>query len=67
MSPFNTILCERRNQIAVVTINRPKMMNALGAETVGELLELFSQLKQDDTVLGVILTGAGRAFCAGAD
>lgn len=67
MASFHTILCEKRDQIAVVTLNQPKTMNALGAETIGELLELFSQLGQDDTVLGIILTGAGRAFCAGAD
>jgi enoyl-CoA hydratase len=67
MSSWNTILYEQKDRVAVVTLNRPKMMNALSAETVEELLELFSSLKRDDSVLGVILTGAGRAFCAGAD
>jgi enoyl-CoA hydratase len=67
MQQFNTISWEQRDQIAFVTLNRPKMMNALSTEAVEELLALFAELKKDRTVLGVVITGAGRAFCAGAD
>lgn len=38
MASFHTVSCERRDQIAVGTLNQPKTMNALGAETIGELL-----------------------------
>lgn len=67
MQQFNTISWEQRNQIVFVTLNRPKMMNALSTEAVEELLALFAELKKDRTVLGVVITGTGRAFCAGAD
>ena len=54
--------------IATITINRPKVLNALNAEVVGELQRVVAELQQDDEVRCVILTGAGdRAFVAGAD
>ena len=53
---------------ALVTIDRPKALNALNPETLAELLELFSELAEKDELVGVILTGAGeKAFVAGAD
>lgn len=67
MSSFKTILVEKRDQIAFITINRPEMMNALNLETMRELKESFVAMEEDREVLGVIITGSGRAFCAGAD
>jgi enoyl-CoA hydratase len=67
MSSFKTILFEKKNKIAFVTLNRPDMMNALELETIRELKKLFVSMEKDPEVLGVIVTGAGRAFCAGAD
>lgn len=67
MSSSQTVLCEQKEHIAFVTLDRPKQMNTLGAETVEELLALFSRLKRESGVWGVIVTGNGRAFCAGAD
>lgn len=67
MSSFKTVLYKERDRVAFVTINRPKMMNALSAETIEELQTLFSQLENDAEIMGVVITGAGRAFCAGAD
>ena len=54
--------------VACVTVTRPKVLNALNAETVGELLEVFQDLRENAGVRVVVLTGAGdRAFIAGAD
>lgn len=57
----------RENGIAIVTLNRPDKLNALSAEMYHELAEQFSALGNDDETRAVILTGAGRAFCAGGD
>jgi enoyl-CoA hydratase len=66
--PFENLLLEREGPVAIVTVNRPKVLNALNADTIGELGMMFSQLKADDGVRVVLLTGAGeRAFVAGAD
>ncbi|HEX5581104.1 MAG TPA: enoyl-CoA hydratase-related protein, partial [Gemmatimonadaceae bacterium] len=54
-------------RIATITVNRPDKLNALNSETIGELGEVIEQVRADDAVGGVILTGAGRAFVAGAD
>jgi enoyl-CoA hydratase len=65
---FEKILFEKRNSIAYVTINRPKVLNALNMATMGELRTVFTDLKQDHEVRVVILTGAGeKSFVAGAD
>ena len=65
---YENLLLETREQIAFVTINRPKVLNALNAKTVGELDSCFSGLQRDADVRVVILTGAGeKAFVAGAD
>ena len=58
---------ERDGGIAVVTLNRPKAMNALSRELRSELVKAFTELGADDAVRVVILTGAGKAFCAGLD
>src|SRR3954470_9950492 len=62
------VLYEKKGAIAYVTINRPKVLNALNKATIAELNEVFKDARDDATVLGVILTGAGdKAFAAGAD
>jgi len=54
--------------VAIITIDRPKVLNALNAQTVGEIGEAFEQVRNDDAVKAVILTGGGeKAFVAGAD
>src|SRR5438445_9389352 len=65
---FNNIKLEKKNAIAYVTIDRPKVLNALNMATMQELWQVFSELKEDKQVRVVILTGAGeKAFVAGAD
>jgi enoyl-CoA hydratase len=59
---------EKKNKIAYVTIDRPKVLNALNAATIGELEEVFTELAADRDIRVVILTGAGeKSFVAGAD
>lgn len=53
--------------IAVVTFNRPERMNTFTRAMTAELRELFDQTDADDAVRGIVITGSGRAFCAGAD
>jgi enoyl-CoA hydratase len=65
---FENILLERDGDAAVVTINRPKALNALNASTLQELDRAFTEIGGDDSVSVVIITGAGeKAFVAGAD
>jgi enoyl-CoA hydratase len=62
------IRIERRSPLAIVTLDRPKVLNALNAQTLEELDQAFADLKEDSSVRVVLLTGAGdRAFAAGAD
>jgi enoyl-CoA hydratase len=65
---FDTLLLERDEAAAIVTINRPKVLNALNTQTLDELRRAILDLKQDESVRVVIVTGAGdKAFVAGAD
>lgn len=65
---FNNLLIEVSEGVAIVTINRPKALNALNATTLEELLCAFTMLEKDQQVKVIILTGAGnKAFVAGGD
>lgn len=65
---FATLLVERDGAVAVVTINRPKVLNALNSQTIAELSRAMRELQADADVRAVILTGAGeKSFVAGAD
>jgi enoyl-CoA hydratase len=65
---FQNLLVEKRDAVAIVTVNRPDKLNALNDATMTELDAVFAQLADDAEVRGVILTGAGpKAFVAGAD
>src|SRR6202790_1251136 len=65
---LENIVYEVKGSIAYITMNRPKVMNALNRKTVEELNTAFHAAKEDVTVKGIILTGAGeKAFIAGAD
>src|SRR5258706_10542284 len=65
---LDNVLYEKRDGIAYVTINRPKVLNALNTPTWKDLRTAFENARDDVAVRGVILTGAGnKAFVAGAD
>jgi enoyl-CoA hydratase/carnithine racemase len=65
---FANVRYEKKGSIAYVTVNRPKVLNALNTSTWADLQTAFQDAKTDASVLGVILTGAGdKAFIAGAD
>lgn len=65
---YNNIIVSEEGNIAMITINRPKKLNALNKETISELHEAFNDLNEDDTIRVIILTGSeDKAFVAGAD
>jgi enoyl-CoA hydratase len=65
---FDNLLLDRDGAVAIVTINRPKVLNALNAQTLDELRRAMLDLGRDDSVRVVVLTGAGdKSFVAGAD
>ncbi|RPF70757.1 crotonase/enoyl-CoA hydratase family protein [Aurantiacibacter spongiae] len=67
MADFETLDLEIADGLAVATFNRPDQMNTFNPAMVADLLALFDRTDEDDAVRAVILTGSGRAFCAGAD
>ncbi len=65
---FNNLIFEKKENIAIVTINRPDKLNALNKETVMELGQAFDEIEIDSQIKGVLITGSGeKAFVAGAD
>lgn len=64
---LKNIKVEREQNILIITMNRPKAMNALNNDTLSELLDIIRFLEEERDILGVILTGEGKAFVAGAD
>jgi enoyl-CoA hydratase len=65
---YETLLCETKDQVARITLNRPQVLNALNTQVFNELETVFSTLAADPTVRVILLTGAGeKAFAAGAD
>lgn len=64
---YNTIRYEKQDNIGILTINRPEVLNALNSTVILELLDLIGQVEQDETLGALIITGEGRSFVAGAD
>ena len=65
---MTNVLIERKDNIGIVTVNRPEQMNSLNSVTRKEMAEAFTELGDDSEILVIILTGApGKAFIAGAD
>jgi enoyl-CoA hydratase/carnithine racemase len=67
MPTFETILYSVEDGIATITLNRPEKLNAFNTQMMKDLIAAFDETDGDDDVRAVIVTGAGRAFCAGAD
>jgi enoyl-CoA hydratase/carnithine racemase len=64
---YETILLERADGVATLTLNRPEKLNAYLPQMGEDLVHAFRALRDEDAVRSVILTGAGRGFCAGVD
>ncbi|MBK9466879.1 MAG: enoyl-CoA hydratase/isomerase family protein [Gammaproteobacteria bacterium] len=64
---YRTLLVEHRDRVAVITLDRPEQLNAYTVQMGEDLVHAFDSLRTDDSVHVVVLTGAGRAFCAGLD
>ena len=65
--PYSLLRIHHDDAVAVVTLHRPEAKNALNMMLMGELLTLFSRLRDNKDVHGIVLTGEGSCFCAGAD
>ena len=64
---YETITLERRGHVAVLTLNRPDRLNAISPALRGEVEQAVAAVRADDEAWALVLTGAGRGFCAGAD
>lgn len=68
MTTYNNVLYQTDNGTGMITLNRPKALNALNSELLTELNGLLDEIAQDDSVKVIIITGSGdKAFVAGAD
>ncbi len=67
MADYETILIERREAVTLITLNRPKALNALNTTVLAELIRAFEDYDQDDSQRCAVLTGSEKAFAAGAD
>ena len=66
-SKYEALKVEKADRVAIVTLNRPDSLNAVNAVMHHELMTIWLDLAEDQEVNAIILTGAGRAFCAGGD
>jgi enoyl-CoA hydratase/carnithine racemase len=64
---YETLLTELSDGIFTITINRPDKLNALNTVMIGEFIDAIDTADRDDAARAIVVTGAGRAFCAGAD
>ena len=64
---YETLLVDQSNGLMTITLNRPKVLNAMNPKMLEELTDVTGNAKSDNSVRAVLMTGSGRAFCAGAD
>ena len=64
---YNTLLWEVEDRVLTLTLNRPDQLNSFTVEMAHELIAAFERASEDDAVGAIVVTGAGRAFCAGMD
>lgn len=64
---FETIILKKEDHVATITLNRPQAMNAITMQMFKELIEALQDVNGDDNIRLLVLTGAGRAFCASLD
>jgi len=65
--PYQQIQTQVKDRILTLTLNRPDKLNAFTATMMNEMIDVFTKVNDDDEVRAVVVTGAGRGFCAGAD
>ncbi len=64
---YKTIIVETRGRVGLITLNRPKALNALNAALISELNQALDSHEADDNIAAIVITGSDRAFAAGAD
>ena len=64
---YDTILTEQRDRVLLITLNRPKVLNALNTQLSHELIDALTKADSDDGVGCIVITGSAQAFAAGAD
>jgi enoyl-CoA hydratase/carnithine racemase len=64
---YETILVSRKDGIARITLNRPEIFNPMSPQLMHELKQALDLIAGDDAIRAVVITGAGKAFCAGGD
>ena len=64
---LQTLLLERSDGVATITLNRPERLNAYTVQMGAEIYQSIEALDRDDEIRAIIVTGAGRGFCAGMD
>ncbi|HEY3950009.1 enoyl-CoA hydratase/isomerase family protein [Phenylobacterium sp.] len=67
VSDYETITLSRRDHVAILTLNRPDRLNAINRTMMAEVAAAVAQARADDAVRALVVTGAGKGFCAGAD
>ncbi|MDD5093175.1 MAG: enoyl-CoA hydratase/isomerase family protein [Dehalococcoidia bacterium] len=64
---YETVLLQKEDKVATIILNRPEKLNTMSPELMSDLTKAIGEVERDDEVRAVIVTGAGRAFCAGGD
>ena len=67
LKEYKTIILEEKNSAGVLKLNRPKKLNAFNMQMLDDMLDAIDQVNKNDNIKSLIITGSGRAFCAGAD
>ncbi|MCF8338916.1 MAG: enoyl-CoA hydratase/isomerase family protein, partial [Bacteroidales bacterium] len=67
MKEYTTIKFDKKEDVGTIWLNRPDIRNAFNETMISELIEIFGEIEKQDDLRAVILRGAGKSFCAGAD
>ena len=67
MKKYETILYDKKGHVAKITLNRPEKLNAMNSQLSYDVADALADAEKDKNIIALILTGAGRGFCAGAD